>query len=190
MPFIFMRSLTLCCARGLGAVSGAMLLGDKPFIDDARVWLRRFGGNIYSVLPYAASAWMGFRMHCLERDDTFTKRKEKLRSVVKMLMIDSDVRELLRFDPPYPETNIVHGYLDVGYSEATDALRKTEDETGIRVLYRLRPYETTAEDDNLGGCRFELTMGEANYLIDDELFVKGWKDFASKIERCQRRGLS
>ena len=189
MPFIFMRSLTLCCARGLGAVSGAMLLGDKPFIDDARVWLRRFGGNIYSVLPYAASAWMGFRMHCLERDDTFTKRKEKLRSVVKMLMIDSDVRELLRFDPPYPETNIVHGYLDVGYSEATDALRKTEDETGIRVLYRLRPYETTAEDDNLGGCRFELTMGEANYLIDDELFVKGWKDFASKI-RCQRRGLS
>ena len=189
MPFIFMRSLTLCCARGLGAVSGAMLLGDKPFIDDARVWLRRFGGNIYSVLPYAASAWMGFRMHCLERDDTFTKRKEKLRSVVKMLMKDSDVRELLRFDPPYPETNIVHGYLDVGYSEATDALRKTEDETGIRVLYRLRPYETTAEDDNLGGCRFELTMGEANYLIDDELFVKGWKDFASKI-RCQRRGLS
>ena len=162
-------------------MSGAMLLGDKPFVDDARVWLRRFGGNIYSVLPYAASAWMGFHRHCLERDDTFTKRKEKLRSVVRMLTEDSDVKNLLRFDPPDPETNMIHGYLNVSYSEATNAIRKTEDETGIRVLYRLRPYETTSEDDNIGGCRFELTMGEANYSIDDDLYVRGWKDFVSKI---------
>mmetsp|Transcript_37612 Transcript_37612/g.90055 ORF Transcript_37612/g.90055 Transcript_37612/m.90055 type:complete len:175 (-) Transcript_37612:44-568(-) len=173
MPFTFIRSRTLCCTRGLGAMSGAMLLGDKPFVDDARVWLRRFGGNIYSVLPYAASAWMGFHMNCLVRDDTFTKRKEKLRSVVKMLTEDSDVCNFLSFDPPDPQTNIVHGYLDASYSEATSAIQKTEDETGIRVLYRLRSYD--------GGCRFELTMGEANYSIDDELYVKGWKDFVSKI---------
>jgi threonine aldolase len=39
--------------KGLGAVTGAMLLGSTSYFQDhARIWLRRFGGNLFSHLPY------------------------------------------------------------------------------------------------------------------------------------------
>ena len=38
--------------KGLGSISGAMIMGEKDFCDEARVWLRRFGGNLYTLLPY------------------------------------------------------------------------------------------------------------------------------------------
>lgn len=34
--------------KGLGSLSGAMLIGDSEFCQEARVWLRRMGGNLYS----------------------------------------------------------------------------------------------------------------------------------------------
>jgi threonine aldolase len=37
--------------KGLAGASGAMLLGSREFCDEARIWLRRFGGNLYTLLP-------------------------------------------------------------------------------------------------------------------------------------------
>ena len=37
-----------------------MLAGSDSFIADARVWLRRFGGNLFTLMPYAVSAKRGF----------------------------------------------------------------------------------------------------------------------------------
>ncbi len=47
--------------KGLGGVTGAMLLGPADTISAARVWLRRFGGNVYSLMPYAVSCQGAFR---------------------------------------------------------------------------------------------------------------------------------
>jgi threonine aldolase len=51
--------------KGLGGMSGAMLLGRAEFCRKARTWLRRFGGNLYILLPYALSGYLGFRRHWL-----------------------------------------------------------------------------------------------------------------------------
>lgn len=40
-------------------MTGAMLVGSGPFVAEARVWLRRFGGNVYTSLPYAVSCLHG-----------------------------------------------------------------------------------------------------------------------------------
>jgi hypothetical protein len=42
--------------KGLGGMAAAMLCGKYGFIEEARIWLRRFGGNLYTVLPYMAIA--------------------------------------------------------------------------------------------------------------------------------------
>lgn len=40
-------------------MTGAMLVGSDAFVAEARVWLRRFGGNVYTSLPYALSGLHG-----------------------------------------------------------------------------------------------------------------------------------
>lgn len=51
-------SIYISFYKGLGAISGAMLIGKKEFCDEARIWLRRFGGNLYTLLPYFMSGYM------------------------------------------------------------------------------------------------------------------------------------
>ena len=189
--------------KGLGALSGAMLLGDADFCAEARVWLRRLGGNLYSVLPYAVSSWDGFRRTCLAthgpaRDDLaysparFERRRRKMARVVARLRADARIASLVRFDPVVPETNMVHGYLrlsrDACLSAAEGAARATATPAapgGIRVLNRVRPLGTADDEGREGrrggarcGCRFEWIMGEANSAIDDDVFLRGWKAFA------------
>ncbi len=40
----------------LGGLAGSMLLGETSFCASARVWLRRFGGNLFTLAPFASSS--------------------------------------------------------------------------------------------------------------------------------------
>ena len=173
--------------KGLGALSGAMLLGDSDFIAEARIWLRRFGGNLYTVLPYAISSWTGFRNFSQSKENVFEYRRDKLARVLKLLSTDARISSIVQFDPKTPEVNMVHGYLRMSYDECMKALDKVEDITGIRVLSRVRSCkDNETANSNQFGCRFEWTMGEANTLIDDELFLLGWKTFAQEVEKIEK----
>ncbi len=188
--------------KGLGAISGAMLLGDAEFCSDARVWLRRMGGNLHSVLPYAISSWSCFRECCCRRriddaDDAdvasydpgvFANRRRKLRRVLEHLRADATISSVVKFDPAVPEVSMVHGYLDVSRDECMAAVERAEAIVGIRVLSRVRGCIVrdqggddvdAGEDGTLSaGCRFEWTMGESNSSIEDADFVLGWRTFA------------
>lgn len=48
-------SVQFCLSKGLGAPVGSMLLGTKDFIDEARVWRKRFGGGMRQVGILAAA---------------------------------------------------------------------------------------------------------------------------------------
>mmetsp|Transcript_21114 Transcript_21114/g.33143 ORF Transcript_21114/g.33143 Transcript_21114/m.33143 type:complete len:571 (-) Transcript_21114:146-1858(-) len=166
--------------KGLGAISGAMLLGDSEFCAEARVWLRRMGGNMYTVLPYAISSWDGFRKNCLTEEEVyingeegydgsvakslkyklvydngvFENRRKKLTRVLELLRADEKINSIVQFDPVVPETNIVHGYLRMSYDECMAALEKVELSTGIRVLSRVR-------SNNNGISRESSSCGDA-----------------------------
>lgn len=190
--------------KGLGAISGAMLLGDSDFCSEARVWLRRMGGNLKTVLPYAVSSWDGFRKTCLTdvhtngegeaRDrnpelvyDTgvFENRRRKLARVLELLRADERITSIVQFDPAVPETNMVHGYLRMSHDECMAALEEVESSTGIRVLSRVCSVGSDGEENANNqpnfGCRFEWLMGESNSLIEDDHFVFGWSKFAQVV---------
>ena len=145
--------------KGLGSISGAMLIGDSEFCQEARRWLRRMGGNLYSVLPYYISSWDGFRKNCRrlesateDSNDTnkdhilsqgrslvydksiFEARQKKLSRVLNLLYADTQISSVVQFDPVVPEVNIVHGYLRMTHDECLIALEKVEHNTGIKVL--------------------------------------------------------
>lgn len=178
--------------KGVGAISGAMLLGNSEFVAEARVWLRRMGGNLYSVLPYAVSSWKGFRENCLTGDHNFysnaafVNRQQKLARVINSLSTDDVVSSVVQFDPATPETNMIHGYVKASLEDCNKALDEVEKNTGMRVLSRLRGIDQDNEDDynsdnSSFGCRFEWTMGKSNVLIDDKDFLGGWQEFCKVL---------
>jgi len=49
--------------KDLGGIAGAVLAGDRDFIDSARVWQRRAGGTLYALYPYVIAARDGLARH-------------------------------------------------------------------------------------------------------------------------------
>jgi threonine aldolase len=173
--------------KGLGGLSGAMLLGPAHFCASARVWLRRFGGNLYTLLPYAVSGWAGFRAHAGD----FTRRRARLAHVVALLTrsfcapgADGDGgaaapsyscprsgRPLLRFDPPVPSVSLVHVYFRGTPEQVAAAADAGAAACGVRVLSRVRAQGAHGAAD---ACYFELNLGPANGALSDDAWVAGY----------------
>lgn len=101
-------SVYVCFYKGLGAMAGAMLLGNHSFIQRARIWQRRMGGNVYTSLPYEISARWALESNLM----TFAARTNKMRSTIMQMNRYFVVTGWpIRFDPPSPHTCMVHVYL-------------------------------------------------------------------------------
>lgn len=153
-------SLYVSFYKGLGGLTGAMLLGDASFIAEARIWLRRFGGNLYTQVPYHVSAWQGFR----ENKDAFPRRKERFQEIVSAItdalrakdaehVSHEPRRPVIRFDPAVPIVPLIHVYLGTDDPEtAMKAIQLAQDtcqkELGrsIRCLAWMRKGQFGASD--------------------------------------------
>ena len=54
-------SVQFCLSKGLGAPIGSMLLGTKDFIEEARVWRKRFGGGMRQAGILAAAGLIALK---------------------------------------------------------------------------------------------------------------------------------
>lgn len=175
-------SVYISCYKGLAGLSGALLVGTSAFCDEARVWLRRFGGNLYTQLPYAVSGWRGYRRHWLGRDFSFVDKRDKLRRIVAQLSNDSKISKEIQFDPSVPQVNMVHCYLYHSAEECKAASEVVEAKLGIRVLSRIRDVEAMEPAHGAGfRTKFEWTLGEANGAIPEEIFVNGWRELIDSL---------
>jgi len=193
--------------KGLGGISGAMLVGDAPFCAEARLWLRRFGGNLYTLLPYAISGWAGYRRHItadiVTRQEqppkeqqtqkhqhrmTFVDKRDKMRRIVSALSCPTEpVCQVLSFDPSLPQTNMVHGYIRSSVGECLDARDAVERDERIRVFNRVRDVDENDAAFQLGyRSKFEYAIGDYNGAIDDSTYLRGWNKFASILLESEK----
>lgn len=166
--------------KGIGGITGAMLLGKTDFILNARIWLRRFGGNLYSQMPYAISCWSKYR----ENKDSFLARKKRMVEVIAALtnaFITEGVEkgdkcfvDLIRFDPPIPQVSMIHVYLNANTDVCIEARNRTLLHTGISCFTFVRP--AAAES-----CVFEFNMGPLNQTIGIEVWLRGWTHFLTEL---------
>lgn len=174
--------------KGLGGMAGSALLGSKDFCEQARVWLSRFGGNLYTLLPYAVSSMAGYRKHWKLRtasDDqlvlSFAEKKAKMVKIIAELQKDTVVSQIVRFDPSIPETNIVHGYLSASIAECETALDRAAAKCGVRVLHRIKELGENDIARSAGyRIKFEWTMG-ASGLVPDATILDAWNAFANEL---------
>lgn len=148
--------------KGIGALTGAMLLGSSEFTREARIWLRRFGGNLYQLHPYVASAAMRFD-RALEQMPRYYERAQEVSKILKELPGVS-----LRPDPP--QINMFHLYFNTPAEKLTEARDRLAREDKIWTLNRIQP--TTSEDQSYS----EIYVGEGLLTITDkevsESFIK------------------
>lgn len=138
-------SVFLSFYKGFASTSGSMLLGSKTFVEQARVWIRRFGGNLFQLYMLAIPARMNFE----NRRDSFGPLAEKAQNIGAALH-----RELGFAVQPLPvKTNMFHVLLPGDPQNLTAKIKAA----------RSPAFNLSAWPDYSppGYCRCEFTVGEA-----------------------------
>ncbi len=147
--------------KGIGALPGAMLLGTRDFIDTAKLWQRRSGGNLYTLTPNAASAAMQFESR-LERMPRYHTRAAELAKLLGQV-------EGIRVLPDPPHTNMMHVFLDTDSESARTARDRFAQERGVWLC------GGTSPADAPGMCRVELYIGDGALTVQDAEITDGFR---------------
>lgn len=129
----------------LGGLPGAALLGPTDFIAEARIWMRRHGGNLPYMFPNAIAAKLGMEKHLPRMAEYVAKAAEVAAIFASMPGV--------RVNPAKPKTNMMH----LHFSASKEAMRDAFGEIAVREKVLLVGW--LADDGE--GCKTELSIGEA-----------------------------
>ena len=145
------HSIYVSFYKGLGGLSGSVLLGDKELVREARAWRHRHGGTLFKLWPYAASGLAGLRLR-LPRMPEYAAHARAIAA------------ELARIDgvdvvPDPPQTPMLHIHLRTTASVALAGVRRLATEERIWAV------GGTAPTDTPGIRRIELSVGDATLVF-------------------------
>eukprot|EP00041_Stephanoeca_diplocostata_P024119 m.603933 g.603933 ORF g.603933 m.603933 type:complete len:438 (-) comp22456_c0_seq22:190-1503(-) len=168
--------------KGLGAMAGAMLCGSEAFVDAAREWRHRLGGQPFTFSP----AWIDCKHRFELHKDSFQKRFDHLCGVVEALKSENIVypKGLIRFIPEVPQSCMVHVYIGVPAELAVEAHRRAQRRTHVQLWNKIRGCGFPAYQSELSdtACYFEWTIGDENMKIELADVVEGWSAFLNALE--------
>lgn len=150
-------SLYVSLYKDIGALPGAVLIGDQDFIDEAKVWQARMGGALVHATLMAADA---LRLV----DQRLTQMEGFI--VHARLMADA-VTDIagVTVSPARPQTNLFHLMLPCGPKTAEQARDRVAQETGIWLSNRFWAYEGEQI------CAMEITVGEKALALPLDTFA-------------------
>lgn len=136
-------SVQFCLSKGLGAPVGSILLGTEDFIDEARVWRKRFGGGMRQVGILAAAGLIAL-------EESPPKLHEDHQNARRLAEGAADLPGI-RIDPERVQTNIV--IFDVaGAGLSADEICEKLSEEGIlaigfgNLIRMVTHYDVSGED--------------------------------------------
>ena len=132
--------------KGLGGLAGAMLLGSREFIAHARIWQRRHGGNLITILPFAVSAQLNFEKRA-GRMKQYRDHAIALAAALQKL----DGAEL---KPAVPQVNMFHLYMHRPLERIQAAHEKLMAADQIKICNLLLPSEQP------GWCYTEIVVND------------------------------
>lgn len=157
--------------KGIGGVAGAVLAGGQDFIDEARIWKRRHGGDLISLYPYIVAA-----------DYYFDRR------IAKMGQYYEEAQELARLFnqcegvstlPSVPVTNMFHVHFAAPPETVEPALIAAYRETGVGLAGYLRPRGEA-------GCSFEVSIGDQYETIPKDRLDKTFAVLDRELKKALR----
>ncbi|MBF2471825.1 aminotransferase class I/II-fold pyridoxal phosphate-dependent enzyme [Listeria welshimeri] len=131
--------------KGIGGIAGAILAGSDDFVQEAKIWKRRYGGDLISLYPYILSADYYFEKRIGKMAEYF----EAAKGLAKRFNSCPGVKTV----PEIPVSNMFHVYFEKSADEVGTILTKIQDETGVGISGYLQ--EKSADI-----CAFEVSVGD------------------------------
>lgn len=147
------ESVYVSLYKGIGAPAGAMLAGDEAFVEQARLWRRRFGGTLFHMSPMVAAAAMRF-------DERLVLMPALHRRALS-LAAGLAQRPVLRVNPTLPQTNMLHLYFAAPADAVLQARDRLAEDAGAWLFDGVRPAEVP------GWSLTEITVGDRLLALDD-----------------------
>ncbi|MFT5289068.1 MAG: threonine aldolase [Planctomycetota bacterium] len=164
-------SIYISLYKGIGGFAGAILMGEKDWIEEARLWKRRFGGDPITLLPFAASAHMHLDLRASRMDD-YTARSRELAQAFSAI-------KGVTVDPPEPRVNMMHLVLDAPRDAVIQARDEVAQATGLWLLNDPR---TSLASDPADSSRIELTVGDATLSVAVEEAAAALADLVRRAQ--------
>lgn len=152
--------------KGIGGVAGAILAGSKEFTSQAKVWKRRYGGDLISLYPYILSA-----------DYYYEKRAHKMATYyesAKELATFFNTCEGIRTLPIVPVSNMFHVHFELGKEAVETILTDTQEVTGIGISGYVKEINENASS-------LEISLGDAYQEVPTDLVREMFGVLAEKI---------
>lgn len=160
--------------KGIGGIAGAILAADADFIQEAKTWKRRHGGDLISLYPYVVSA-----------DYYFDRR------INKMAQYHAQAQELSELfnachnvttRPLIPVTNMFHVTFDRTPAQMESLLAELYQATGVGLTGWLRPVGE-------GSSTFEVSIGDAYESIPKDRLDQAFAMLDAKLFVSKDRSL-
>lgn len=142
--------------KGIGALAGAALLGTQDFIEHAKPWLRRHGGNLITQHPFYLSAQKGLEKH-LHRFADYYQKTQRIAQVLEQFP------EVV-LNPRTPQSNMFHLYFQKDKELLEKRVYEYAQKTGL-LLFKTLPLEKEKMpgfECYIGECALDLTESEIN----------------------------
>lgn len=148
--------------KDLGAISGAVLAGSEAFIEQAKIWARRAGGNIITQYPQVVSARHGLKENLPVMPDAvgYAKALGEVLSRFKGL----------RVNPETPQTAMFHLHFPLSAEALAERINEYTARTGVVILPLPR-----AEIDGEAIC--EITIGRNAMSQPQDFWLQHFKQF-------------
>jgi threonine aldolase len=140
----------------LDGLPGAALIGPRTFIEEARIWQRRQGGNLQQQSAGAMSAKLGLDIR-LPRIPAYVAKAADIAEILRSF-------HQVRLVPEYPPTNMMHIYFEGDRDRLIDASLKIAKEDKVGLFFRLG--ENQKMELNVADAALELSNDEIKHLFE------------------------
>lgn len=161
-------SIYVSLYKDIGAIGGAVLIGDADFIVEAEIWRSRLGGLMIEPWPMACDA-LRLLDHRLEQMPGFVERAREVAAGLSHI-------DKVAIEPEVPHVNMFHLRLPCSAQKAEAARDKAAETTGIWLASRFWDYEGPNQ------CSMEVTVGEKAASVPLEDFVKAVETLVTNLD--------
>jgi threonine aldolase len=132
--------------KGLGGLAGAAVAGPETQVAQARLWRKRMGGTLFTLMPYAASALRGLETELPRMAEYHHRAKE---------LAEGLVARGIRVSPKVPHTNAFRIFVEADPDDLTTRMVEVMEQDGVALTPPWRAGEVP------GWAWTEFTVGSA-----------------------------
>lgn len=162
-------SVYVSAYKGLGGIAGALLAGDSDFIQQARLWLRRLGGNLVSQTPLVVSTAMRFDKQLAMLEACY----QRTLSLATCLQTIPGIRIL----PRTPQVNMFHAYFDADIAALLNARDNIARQHGYWLFNNLEGTEVP------GWCKTEFYIGDSLLQMSDVQILDLFSELMGQVNK-------